>query len=304
MLRHLRYCSWLLACALLLGGCSALQLTYNQADTLLGWRAHSYFDLDAEQRHEFNLRINRLLAWHRREQLPDYARFTHTAVERARGGLRQEDIQWFIEGLRTRYQAIVDRGITDAAELLTTLDADQLRAVSKEFTKDNRKFVDENELEGGAERQRRARLKRVLNQITDWTGSLNRQQEQRIEAMLATAPLLDAMRYQDRLRRQREFQELLALRAQRPEFQKKLHAWLLDWERGRSPEYERAVADATARRIEFYLAVDKLLTPAQRERALKRLHGFGDDFKALGERGTATAAAAMLVFAADTIAMQ
>jgi hypothetical protein len=297
MARRLRLFAW--PALLLLAGCSALQLTYNQADMLLAWRAHSYFDLDAVQRHDFNQRINRLLVWHRREQLPDYAQFTHAAVDRARAGVKREDLLWFIDGLKKRYGVIVERGVRDAAEVLATLDAEQLRALSKEFAKTNRKFAEEHELEGGSAKQKSARLKRTLEQISDWTGNLSRQQEQRIEALLETAPLIEALRHQDRQRRQREFMELLNLRAQRGEFEKRLQAWLTDWDRGRAPEYERAATEAFERRIEFYLAVDKLLTPAQRERALKRLHGFGDDFRALaGDRATAAA------LSAATIALQ
>ena len=61
----------MLATAVFLAGCSAMQLTYNQADTLISWRADSYFDFDPTQKHEFHQRLDRLLAWHRREQLPD-----------------------------------------------------------------------------------------------------------------------------------------------------------------------------------------------------------------------------------------
>jgi hypothetical protein len=285
----------LLLIVALLSGCSAMQLTYNQADTLLSWRADNYFDFDPPQKHEFHRRIERLLAWHRREQLPEYARFAHTIADRAKDGITREDIVWLVDGLKSHYRAIVDRGINDAAELLGTLSNEQLRALPVQWAKDNHRFVDDHELDGNTERQKRARLVRTLAQISDWTGSLTRPQEQRIEQLLDAVPLIEHLRHQDRLRRQREFLELLKLRNQRPEFQKRLHAYLLDWERGRTPEYQRLSADVFERRIEFYIALEKILTPAQRERAVKRMHGFGDDFKALSERPVAALAAGMIL---------
>jgi hypothetical protein len=291
--------SLLLGGALLLAGCSALQFTYNQADALLAWRVDDYFDFDARQKHEFKQRLERLLTWHRREQLPEYSRFVHTAVERAQGGLRRDDILWFIDGLNQRYRLIVERGTPDAADVLATLSPEQLRATVKEFAKVNKRFIDDHDLEGSMEQQKRARLKRLLGQISDWTGSLTRAQEQQVEAMLESMPLIEPLRHQDRLRRQREFLELLKLRTHRAEFGEKLRQWLLDWDRGRTPEYERLAAEVNDKRIEFYIALEKLLTPAQRERALKRLHGFGNDFKALSER---PAAAAAIDWLADKIA--
>lgn len=281
----------LVSIAALMAGCSAVQFTYNQADTLISWRADAYFDFEPQQKDEFHRRIDRLLTWHRREQLPDYSRFVHTAVERARDRIARDDIVWFLDGFKQRYRAIVNRGINDAAEMLATLSAEQLRALQKQWAKDNRRFVDTHDLDAGIDRQKRARLKRMLSQVSDWTGSLTRPQEQRIEQMLDAIPLMEHLRLQDRMRRQQEFMELLKLRAQRQEFQAKLHAWLLEWERGRAPEYERVIAEVFERRVEFYLALEKLLTPAQRDHAIKRLHGFGDDFKALSERPAAVAAA-------------
>jgi hypothetical protein len=75
--------------ALLVAGCSALKLGYTQADIILGWRANSYFDLDADQRREFSTRLDQLLAWHRHEQLPDYAQFLTVAIDKAEHGLNR-----------------------------------------------------------------------------------------------------------------------------------------------------------------------------------------------------------------------
>ena len=274
--RYGRRC-WLFA-ALLLAGCSTLQLSYNQADLLLAWRADSYFDFESAQKRDFHQRLDRVLVWHRREQLPEYARFANNAVERARDGVSREDILWVIDGLKTHYRTIVDHGINDSAELLATLSPAQLRVLQKQWAKDNVRFVEENELDTSIDKRKRARLKRTLGQISDWTGSLSRAQEQQIEQLIEAIPLFEHLRHQDRLRRQAEFAELLKLRSQR----------------GRSAEYERVTAEVQERRIDFFLALEKVLTPAQRERALKRLEGFGNDFKTLSDRAAATALTATI----------
>src|SRR4051812_1079650 len=109
--------------AAVFAGCTGLRLGYQQADIILTFRANSYFDLERDQRREFSKRLDRLLAWHRAEQLPEYAAFLTTAIEKAQNGLKAEDVAWFAEGFRARYRIVVNRGADDAADLLATLSA-------------------------------------------------------------------------------------------------------------------------------------------------------------------------------------
>jgi len=274
----------LLLLAALIAGCSALRLTYSQADTLIAWRANEYFDLNPLQRDDLNERLERLHAWHRYEQLPDYAVFTSAAIARARQGLKHDDLDWFFEGLKARYRVIVNRASTDAAEMLATLAPEQIDALQKQWRKINRKFANEYELDGSDEKRRRARLKRTLDQIQDWTGGLTYEQEQKIAALLDAVPLIEHLRHADRIRRQQEFLQLLRLRAEPQQFRPRLQAWLLDWESGRAPAYAQLSREVYAKRIEFYLAVNKLLTPGQRQIVLHRLQEYADDFHALAEK--------------------
>ena len=63
----------MLLCFAAIGGCSLLRLGYGQLDTIAAWMADDYFDLDPQQKDEFHKRFARLHAWHRYEQLSDYA---------------------------------------------------------------------------------------------------------------------------------------------------------------------------------------------------------------------------------------
>ena len=142
----------------------------------------------------------------------------------------------------------------------------------------------ERELNGTLAERKRSRLKRVLKEITDWTGNLTNEQEAQIAILLESVPYINHLRHQDRIRRQKEFLELLKLRTNKQEFRARLHAWLRDWESGRSPEFERVSNEVYDKRIQFYMAVEKLLTPEQRQAAWHRLQQFGDDFKSLSEK--------------------
>ncbi len=265
-------------------GCSAMRLGYRQADVILAWRADDYFDLDAEQKQDLRRRLDRLLYWHRYEELPEYAAFLSTAIDKAQGGLKHDDIVWFVEGVKTRYRVIVEQGVNDAADMLATIKSEQLVALQRQFDRDNRRFERQHKLHGSIDERRRARFESMISQIEDWTGSLSHEQEQRLRPLSDAIPPVNHLRNQDRIRRQKEFMQLVALRANKEAFRPKLRAWLLDWESGRSPEYEKTLGEAYEKRIQFYIAVEHILTPQQRETALHRMHDLVNDMKALSQK--------------------
>ena len=283
---HYRWLIVLLV-AVLVTGCSGLRLGYRHADTYLAWQADSYFDLNADQRRDFDARLQRLLAWHRYEQLPEYAVFVNSAIRKSQDGLKRDDIVWFVDGMKARYLILVDRAINDAVETLSTLTPEQINVLQKRWARDNRTFIREHELESRLNVRKIARLKRALTQIADWTGNLSDEQEQKIAALLENLPHINHLRHQDRMRRQGEFLELLKLRNDRGMFQTRLHAWLRDWNQRRDPEYGRLSADVFEKRIQFYMDVEKLLTPAQRQTAVRRLQNFADDFNSLSKKTAA-----------------
>jgi hypothetical protein len=275
-----------LICAViaLTSGCSMLRFGYDQADHIAAWKADEYFDLDPGQKNDFIARFERLHAWHRRHQLPDYARFLSAVQQRAQQQASREDAVWLVEGVRARYRALVTRASSDAASLLATLTPENIRALQRQWQHDNRRFVRTHRLEESEEERRQAGAEHALKQIREWTGHLEQEQETRIIALHADIPLVQHLRHQDRLRRQREFLQLLETRGSGREFEDRLRDWLMHWDRGRAPEYERLQALAYEKRIAFYLAVERMLTPRQRATLLARLQNYIEDFQRLADR--------------------
>jgi Family of unknown function (DUF6279) len=270
---------------LLISGCSMVRIGYGQLDTVAGWMAHDYFDLQPAQREQFDRRFERLHAWHRHEQLPEYARFLGETRMRAQRGLQAQDMLWLIDGIRFRYTLIAARAAPDAAELLAGLSAAQIDHLRREFDQANRKFIRENRTEESVAARRQHQQRTTLSQLRDWVGPLSDAQEQRVITLLQQVPLTDALRHEDRLRRQREFLALLDTRTgDRAAFAQRVREWLVHWERGRSPELARAFDESWRKRAEFYAAVDRLLTADQRTHLTHRLQDFIDDFRQLAER--------------------
>lgn len=273
--------------ALLLSGCSTLRVVYNQADHILTWMAHDYFDLDAQQRQEFQLRLDPLLKWHRQEALPDYIRFLGDVKKRAGQSVSREDAVWLVENVKERYRAIAAKGTPEAVEMLASLTPDNIQALEKQFVKVNQKFVREYQLGGTRDQQRRARTERTLKRIKDWTGSLTHAQEERIAALYERVPYTESVRHQDRQRRQKEFLAILRQRHNKAEFARALAPWLADWEKGRPPEVTLALNDSYEKRLAFYLEVERLLTREQRTHVQRKIQDYIDDLNALAPRHVA-----------------
>jgi len=286
--RALQILLWLLViacCAGLLASCTMMRLGYGQLDTFAAWRANEYFDLDARQKDEFLRRFSQLHDWHRYEQLPDYVAFLGQTRARVQQPLTRDEVLWFVDGVKARYANIVTRASDDAAALLLTITPAQLEALQRRWDKDNRHFAREYRLAGSEEDIKRARVRRTLEQVRDWVGTLEHEQEQRISAIVNALPMTEKLRYEDRLRRQREFIQLMARRGEgREQFAARLRQWLIGWDKGRASEYERRANEVFEQRVRLVIEIERMLKPHQRQIALNRLQDYIDDFTKLAER--------------------
>jgi hypothetical protein len=276
-------CLALAASLLLAAGCAMVQMGYTHLDTLAAWKADEYFDLDPQQKQEFRVRFDRLHEWHRREQLPEYVQFLTETKSRLSRQPAREDVVWFAEGLKARYRAIARRAAPDAAALLATLRPEQLAEAQKQWDDDNRRFSRERRLKAGMEERKRARAERALDEIRKWTSGLTAEQERSIIALADRIPSISELRLQDRIRRQREFRQLLETRTS-GDFAARLARYLGDWESGRAPEYERALTEWWNMRQDYFVTLYQLLTPEQRASVQQRLQNYIDDFTKLAQR--------------------
>lgn len=277
-----------LALCVLAVGCSMLRFAYTQLDTYAAWKADEYFDLDPQQHAEFMARFERLHRWHRFDELPRYAALLAETRARFLRGLGDADVLWFVQAAEERYRAIVAHGAGDAALLLATMTPAQIDTLRRQWGSDNARFVREHALNGTPADRRRATLHRSLERIRHWTGDLSDAQEQRIAALLDALPDIDRLRYADRLRRQREFLALMAMR-QDAAFPGRLRHWLLHWEEGRDPAYERALSVFTADGARTIAEIGRMLTAAQREHVAARIGSYVETFRSLARRRSAAA---------------
>jgi hypothetical protein len=269
----------LLLATAVLGGCSAVRFAYDNADTYVRWRAMSYLDLHAEAVDDLDERIGRLLAWHRRHALPQYAALGEEAASRVRRGLSRADAAWAYDAVQAQAREGLHAVAEQFAPVLDRLTPEQQRHFEDRIADENRKFA-RDFLRGSAEERRARRAQRVEERLEDWLGRLSKAQVERIRLFSQRAPLADELRDRDRKRIQAEV--IAMVRARRAV--ERLPALALDWQKGRDPAFTAA---NEAWRAELYALLedlDRKLTPAQRARAAAQFDAYAQDLRLLAAR--------------------
>jgi hypothetical protein len=274
----------LVSMALLLPACSAIRLGYGNADSLARWWLDQYLDLSPEQDALARERLPRLMVWHRKTQLPDYAAVLGQARSLAVGKPTAADGLELTEAVIRRVRRLADQAIPDAADLLLTLTPAQIERMSARMADKNLSYAKEARLAEGEAGQRKARFKRLLERAEYWYGAFSDGQEAAIRQLIDTRPSGAQFWYDERLRRQNELLDLARkVQAEKPS-RERVMALLRDYaDRFDMPSDPSRRATALALRkesSELAAAIQALTTPAQREHARSK---FDDLIREIGE---------------------
>lgn len=266
--------------ALLLGGCGAIQLAYNNVDTLIRYKTRDYVELDAAQRESFRQRLARLHQWHRREELPRYADLLVEIGRRVERGLTVSDIDWGMQAYRERYGVLIGNAVADAVPIAQSLSPQQIDDASKKLSIANAAYARERHLDDPQRRVMHATTQ-MKRQFSHWMGDLTDGQEALIAAYVRNRDVLWQWRMPDRERRQRRGIEMLRTLREPGSLVEGFSELLLRPEVGRAPEYSQALERSEAELRRLLLALDKSATNDQRANVLRRINDYVQDLRAL-----------------------
>ena len=172
--KPLLFCA--LAAALLLPGCSTLQIAYNFAGDMLESRAEDYLDLSPEQEAELEKQSAALIQWHRKAMLPKYAAFFTAQAEIAEaGGWSREQMKDTVAGFR----ALMDETVAGAAPFVAEV-------LAGHTTPEKLAYLEARMAENTAERRAEEAAETREESIDEWV-------ERRVERIERfTGPLTDA----------------------------------------------------------------------------------------------------------------
>jgi uncharacterized protein DUF6279 len=274
--------AWIaVAVALLVAGCSGMtRLAYNNADVWLRKVANDYFDLDDAQADDLKVRLRRFHAWHRANELPQYVAFLRTAERRFTKGLTPEDVAWGLSTARARFRALAAKAAEEAAPMLSGLSQEQITVLERKLAENNVKYVRDN-LPADERRRMRVQTRRMVDSLRQWTGDLTRDQEARVERFVRAHDRFVQMRFDDRVRGQREAVALLRKRLPAKELAPRLVQHFTEPDARRSDEYRR---EEKRWEIDFGRLLAELsgtLSAEQRAHVVNSVERYADDFAIL-----------------------
>lgn len=276
---------WIIgASVLLLAGCSAVRLAYNQAPHLMYWWLNGYVDFDAEQGDRARDALADWFAWHRATQLPDYAGLLVTAQRQILNDVTPGDVCQWADEFRKRIETGYEQGVPAIAELVRSLKPQQLQRVERRYRRADDDFRDEY-LQATRAEQLEESNKRAISKAELIYGDLNEGQRALLVQGIADSPFDPELWLAERQLRQREVVDTLrSLQAQRADAARTEAALrVFAAHAAQSPrpayrEYQRRLFDHNCRLI---ARLHNSTTAEQRRRGADRLKGWEEDLRAL-----------------------
>ena len=271
----------------LLQGCSAIRLGYGSADSLARWWIDQYVELSTEQDVLVRERLLRLHSWHRKTQLPDYADVLRQGRVFATGQPTAKDAMALSESIIRRGRALADQATPDIADFLASVGPTQIERMSARFAEKNAEFAKEAKLGENEAAQRTVRYKRLLERAEYWFGDFNDTQQAALRQLIEGHNPGTRFWYDERLRRQREWLDLVRkVQSERPPRERSIQL-LRDYAAGFDLPVDPArLAQAIALRrasAELAVAIHALTTPTQRAHAQHKIDDLIRDLTELSQ---------------------
>lgn len=275
-------------CLLLLAGCSAVRLAYNQAPHLMYWWLDGYVDFDAEQGDRARDALTDWFAWHRATQLTDYAALLAAAREQILHDVTPTDVCQWADELRKRIETGYEQGVPLLAELVHTLKPQQVQHVERRYRKADEEFRDEF-LQATRAEQIEESNKRARSRAELIYGRLDDTQRALLEQGIAESPFDPQRWLVERQLRQREIVETLRTlqseHADTARIEAALRLFAAHAATSPRPAYREYQQRLFDHNCQLIARLHNSTTNEQRRRGADQLKAWEDDLRALaGQR--------------------
>ena len=272
------------ACALALGGCSAVRLAYDNAPDFAYWWLDGYVDFDSQQSLRLRSDLQALHEWHRKDELPALAEMLRNLQAAAPLNVSPEQVCALATFLEGRVLEAAGRMLPAAGAIAPALKPTQLEHLTKAWDKRNREWR-EDWLDGSPQERAEYRLKKLVERAESFYGRLNEAQRKGLGAALVASGFDAATQYRETLRRQQDtHQTLRALRTtnlSETQVQTELRALMLRSLQSPEPALRQYQLQARQQGCAVAAALHNTTNVEQRTKLAKELSAYEADVRAL-----------------------
>jgi sulfur relay (sulfurtransferase) complex TusBCD TusD component (DsrE family) len=268
----------------LMTGCSAVKLVYNNAPSITYWWLDGYLDFNDAQSLQVRDGLTTLHTWHRAQALPIYAQTLQKMQQLVPDKVTPEQLCTVATEVRGFTQHIGVRAAEPLSKLTPTLRPEQFKYLVQQYEKKNKKWRDEW-LDVSPEALIDHRVKVGIDRLQNIYGRLHESQRAALRQGIVNSAFDANLSYKEIQRRQQDILRTLAEHsnnADRPAHVKAEVIALIDRSLN-SPDaaYRQQQERMISEGCEMMAKLHNSITPAQRSKAMEVLKDYEADARIL-----------------------
>lgn len=269
---------------LLLQGCSAIKLGYQQLPTLSYWWLDSAVSFNDAQADRAKEALSNLHHWHRRQELATYTDTLQRMVELSQGDVQASQVCSAWADVQTKIDRSMRVAVAQAAPVAQLLGPRQLSHLARHQENKNEDW-DKQWLQGSTTDRLERRLDKTLERYRSFYGDLSAAQIALVKTQISQSAWNPEWGRQDRLRREQDLLSTLRRVSQNDLSTDQAQAELWGvWQRWFMPPDEagRTLVKAMTQQACDHLAQLHNTTSAeQRQQVARRLRAYDRDIRDL-----------------------
>jgi len=272
---------------LLVSGCSAIKIGYEQTPSLLYWWLDKHVDFNSTQTPAVRQALDDLQRWHRKQALPGYAELLSRMARVAEQDVTAQQACRLMDDIENQLNQLAQQSIAWTAPIFTGLQAPQREHLARYWARKNEDWADDW-LAPSEARRLRKRSDAAIERYEDVYGRLTPAQNEQIEQHVRDSVWTPQWGQQERLRRQQDLlQTLERIHAERLDAaQAQAVLWKV-WQRWMNPPQaadKQRMQTWREQGCRHLAELHNSTSAEQRQRAIKRLRAYEKDLRELAAR--------------------
>jgi hypothetical protein len=269
---------------LLLQGCSAIKLGYQQSPTLAYFWLDSAVSFNDTQADRAKEALGNLHRWHKSQELASYLDLLQRSAELSQGPVQASQVCNAWADIQTKMDRSMRVAIAQAAPVVQMLGPRQLSHLARHQESKNEDW-DKQWLQGSASERLDRRLEKTLERYRSFYGDLSAAQVALIKTQVSQSVWSPEWGRHDQLRREQDLLSTLRQLTQSKETSDQVEAALMGvWQRWFMPPDEAGralVQKMTQQACDNLAQLHNSTSPEQRQRVARTLRAYERDIRDL-----------------------